>query len=158
MNDFIPSREDKFSFGLWTVGWQGVDVFGGAVRAPMAPAEAVHRLSDLGAYGITFHDNDVFPFGASAQEREQHLKPFRQALEETGLQVPMATTNLFSAPVFRDGGFTNNDRDVRRFAIRKAADNIDLAAELGAQTFVAWGGREGAESGAAKDVRAALDR
>ena len=158
MNDFIPSRVDKFSFGLWTVGWQGVDVFGGAVRAPMAPAEAVHRLSDLGAYGITFHDNDVFPFGASAQEREQHLKPFRQALEETGLQVPMATTNLFSAPVFRDGGFTNNDRDVRRFAIRKAADNIDLAAELGAQTFVAWGGREGAESGAAKDVRAALDR
>jgi xylose isomerase len=158
MNDFIPSREDKFSFGLWTVGWQGVDVFGGAVRAPMAPAEAVHRLSDLGAYGITFHDNDVFPFGASAQEREQHLKPFRQALEETGLQVPMATTNLFSAPVFRDGGFTNNDRDVRRFAIRKAADNIDLAAELGAQTFVAWGGREGAESGAAKDVRTALDR
>jgi xylose isomerase len=158
MNDFIPSREDRFSFGLWTVGWQGVDVFGGAVRAPMAPAEAVHRLSDLGAYGITFHDNDVFPFGASAQEREQHLKPFRQALEDTGLQVPMATTNLFSAPVFRDGGFTNNDRDVRRFAIRKAADNIDLAAELGAQTFVAWGGREGAESGAAKDVRAALDR
>ena len=158
MNDFIPSREDKFSFGLWTVGWQGVDVFGGAVRAPLAPAEALHRLSDLGAYGITFHDNDVFPFGASAQEREQHLKPFRQALEETGLQVPMATTNLFSAPVFRDGGFTNNDRDVRRFAIRKAADNIDLAAELGAQTFVAWGGREGAESGAAKDVRAALDR
>jgi xylose isomerase len=158
MNDFIPTREDKFSFGLWTVGWQGVDVFGGAVRAPMAPAEAVHRLSDLGAYGITFHDNDVFPFGASTQEREQHLKPFRQALEETGLQVPMATTNLFSAPVFRDGGFTNNDRDVRRFAIRKAADNIDLAAELGAQTFVAWGGREGAESGAAKDVRAALDR
>jgi len=158
MNDFIPTREDKFSFGLWTVGWQGVDVFGGAVRAPMAPAEAVHRLSDLGAYGITFHDNDVFPSGASTQEREQHLKPFRQALEETGLQVPMATTNLFSAPVFRDGGFTNNDRDVRRFAIRKAADNIDLAAELGAQTFVAWGGREGAESGAAKDVRAALDR
>ena len=158
MNDFINTREDKFSFGIWTVGWQGVDVFGGAVRAPMAPAEAVHRLSDLGAYGITFHDNDVFPFGASTQEREQHLKPFRQALEETGLQVPMATTNLFSAPVFRDGGFTNNDRDVRRFAIRKAADNIDLAAELGAHTFVAWGGREGAESGAAKDVRAALDR
>ena len=158
MNDFVPTREDKFSFGLWTVGWQGVDVFGGAVRPPMAPAEAVHRLSDLGAYGITFHDNDVFPFGVSAHERDQHLMPFRKALDETGLQVPMATTNLFSHPVFRDGGFTNNDRDVRRFAIRKAADNIDLAAELGAQTFVAWGGREGAESGAAKDVRAALDR
>ena len=158
MNDFVPTREDRFSFGLWTVGWQGVDVFGGVVRPPMAPADAVHRLSDLGAYGVTFHDNDVFPFEASAQEREQHIKSFRKALEETGLQVPMATTNLFSHPVFRDGGFTNNDRDVRRFAIRKAADNIDLAAELGAQTFVAWGGREGAESGAAKDVRAALDR
>ena len=119
MNDFVPTREDRFSFGLWTVGWQGVDVFGGAVRPPMAPADAVHRLSDLGAYGVTFHDNDVFPFGASEQEREQHLKPFRKALEETGLVVPMATTNLFSHPVFRDGGFTDNDRDVRRFAIRK---------------------------------------
>ena len=158
MPDFTPTRADKFSFGLWTVGWQGVDVFGGAVRPPLAPAEAVHRLSDLGAYGITFHDNDVFPFGSSPAEKEEHLAPFRKALAETGLVVPMVTTNLFSHPVFRDGGFTNNDRDVRRFAIRKVADNLDLAAELGAQTFVAWGGREGAESGAAKDVRAALDR
>jgi xylose isomerase len=156
--DFTPTIEDKFSFGLWTVGWQGVDVFGGAVRAPLDPAEAVHKLSELGAYGITFHDNDVFPFGSTTSARDQHLKPFRQALADTGLAVPMVTTNLFSHPVFRDGGFTNNDRDVRRFAIRKVADNIDLAAELGAETFVAWGGREGAESGAAKDVRAALDR
>jgi xylose isomerase len=156
--DITPTREDKFSFGLWTVGWQGVDVFGGAVRPVLDPAEAVHKLSELGAYGITFHDNDVFPFGASAAERDAHLKPFRAALEETGIVVPMVTTNLFSHPVFRDGGFTNNDRDVRRFAIRKAADQLDLAAELGAETFVAWGGREGAESGAAKDVRAALDR
>lgn len=156
--DFTPTRDDKFSFGLWTVGWQGVDVFGGAVRPVLDPAEAVHRLSELGAYGITFHDNDVFPFGATATERDAALKPFTAALEETGIVVPMVTTNLFSHPVFRDGGFTNNDRDVRRFAIRKAADQLDLAAELGAQTFVAWGGREGAESGAAKDVRAALDR
>jgi xylose isomerase len=158
MQDFTPTREDKFSFGLWTVGWQGVDVFGGAVRPAMPPADAVHRLSELGAYGVTFHDNDVFPFGSSPAEREAHLKPFRHALDETGLVVPMVTTNLFSHPVFRDGGFTNNDRDVRRFAISKTADAIDLAAELGATTFVAWGGREGAESGAAKDVRAALDR
>src|SRR5215210_4901040 len=158
MTDFTPTRDDKFSFGLWTVGWQGVDVFGGAVRAALAPAEAVHRLSDLGAYGVTFHDNDVFPFGSSASDRTDHLKHFRQALDETGMVVPMMTTNLFSHPVFRDGGFTNNDRDVRRFAIRKTADAIDLAADFGAQTFVAWGGREGAESGAAKDVRAALDR
>ena len=155
---FSPTREDRFSFGLWTVGWQGVDVFGGPVRPVLDPAEAIHRLSDLGAYGITFHDNDVFPFDASPAEKEQHLAPFRKALDETGLAVPMVTTNLFSHPVFRDGGFTNNDRDVRRFAIRKAADQIDLAAELGAQVFVAWGGREGAESGAAKDVRTALSR
>jgi len=158
MPSYMPTREDKFSFGLWTIGWQGVDVFGSAVRPPLDPAVAVRKLAELGAYGITFHDNDIFPFAASAAERESHLQPFRHALAETGLAVPMVTTNLFSHPVFRDGGFTNNDRDVRRFAIRKVADNIDLAAELGAETFVAWGGREGAESGGAKDVRAALDR
>ena len=158
MTDFTPTRDDKFSFGLWTVGWQGVDVFGGAVRPALPPADAVHRLSDLGAYGVTFHDNDVFPFGSSPSEKEDHLKPFRKALDETGLVVPMVTTNLFTHPVFRDGGFTNNDRDVRRFAIAKTADSIDLAAEMGASTFVAWGGREGAESGGAKDVRSALDR
>jgi xylose isomerase len=158
MNDYTPTREDKFSFGLWTVGWQGVDVFGTAIRPRLDPAEAVYKLAELGAYGVTFHDNDVFPFGASPGERESHLTPFRRALDDTGLAVPMVTTNLFGHPVFRDGGFTNNDRDVRRFAIRKVADNLDLAAELGAETFVAWGGREGAESGGAKDVRAALDR
>ncbi len=158
MDDFTPTPEDKFSFGLWPVGWQGVDVFGTAVRPPLSPTDAVHRLAELGAYGITFHDNDVFPFGCSATERDSHIAALQAALADTGLIVPMVTTNLFSHPVFRDGGFTNNDRDVRRFAIRKVADNLDLAAELGAATFVAWGGREGAESGAAKDVRAALDR
>src|SRR5690242_21635265 len=153
-----PTHQDKFSFGLWTVGWQGVDVFGGAIRPPMDPAYAVHRLAELGAYGISFHDNDVFPFDADQQARETAVAALRGALDETGLGVPMVTTNLFSHPVFRDGGFTNNDRDVRRFALRKALDNVDLAAELGARIFVAWGGREGAESGAAKDVRTALDR
>ena len=153
-----PTREDRFSFGLWTVGWEGVDVFGGAIRPPLAPADAVHRLADLGAYGVTFHDDDVIPFGSTAAERLARLDPFRKALDETGLVVPMVTTNLFSHPVFRDGGFTNNDRDVRRFALRKTLDQVDLAAELGAKVFVAWGGREGAESGAAKDVKAALDR
>lgn len=155
---FTPTREDRFSFGLWTVGWQGVDVFGTAIRPELDPAEAIHRLSDLGAYGITFHDNDVFPFDADQATKEHHLASLRKALDETGLIVPMVTTNLFSHPVFRDGGFTNNDRDVRRFALRKALDQIDLAAELGAQVFVAWGGREGAESGAAKDIKVALDR
>ena len=133
-------------------------MFGGAVRPPLDPASAIERLAELGAYGVTFHDDDVIPFGSSAAEREARLAPFRKALEATGLVVPMMTTNLFSHPVFRDGGFTNNDRDVRRFALRKTLDQIDLAAELGARIFVAWGGREGSESGAAKDVKAALDR
>jgi xylose isomerase len=158
MDEFTPTRDDRFTFGLWTVGWQGVDVFGTAIRPALEPAAAIHRLAELGAYGITFHDNDVFPFGADAETKAAHLGALRKALDETGLVVPMITTNLFSHPVFRDGGFTNNDRDVRRFALRKTLDNLDLAAELGATTFVAWGGREGAESGAAKDIRTALDR
>ncbi|WP_020574504.1 xylose isomerase [Actinopolymorpha alba] len=158
MTDYTPTREDKFSFGLWTVGWQGVDVFGTAVREPLEPAHAVHKLSELGAYGVTFHDNDLFPFEATALERTEHIAAFRKALDDTGLIVPMATTNLFGHPIFKDGAFTANDRAVRRFAIRKVMDNLDLAAELGAKTYVCWGGREGAESGAAKDVRAALDR
>ncbi|MGW5363808.1 xylose isomerase [Actinopolymorpha pittospori] len=158
MNDYTPTREDKFSFGLWTVGWEGVDVFGSAVREPLAPADAVHKLSELGAYGVTFHDNDVFPFEATAAERAEHIAAFRKALDATGMIVPMATTNLFGHPIFKDGAFTANDRAVRRFAIRKVLDNIDLAAELGAKVYVCWGGREGAESGAAKDIRAALDR
>ncbi|MFF3246580.1 xylose isomerase [Streptomyces sp. NPDC002870] len=155
---FTPTPEDKFSFGLWTVGWQGRDPFGDATRSPLDPVESVHRLAALGAYGVTFHDDDLIPFGASESERESHIKHFRQALDTTGLVVPMATTNLFTHPVFKDGGFTANDRDVRRYALRKTIRNIDLAAELGARTYVAWGGREGAESGAAKDVRIALDR
>jgi xylose isomerase len=158
MTELTPTPTDKFSFGLWTVGWQGVDVFGSAIRPPMDPAYAVHRLAELGAYGISFHDNDVFAFDADAAEKKAAIDSLRRALDETGLGVPMVTTNLFSHPVFRDGGFTNNDRDVRRFALRKAADNIDLAVSLGAKVFVAWGGREGAESGASKDIRAALDR
>jgi xylose isomerase len=123
------------------------------------PAErAVHKLAEIGAYGVNFHDNDVFPFEASAAERDERIAAFCKALEETGVVVTTATTNLFGHPVFKDGAFTANDRDVRRFALRKVMDNLDLAAELGARTYVCWGGREGAESGAAKDVRAALDR
>ncbi|MFB7271041.1 xylose isomerase [Streptomyces sp. NPDC056244] len=155
---FTPTPADKFSFGLWTVGWQGRDPFGDATRRALDPVESVQRLSELGAYGVTFHDDDLIPFGSSDAERETHVKRFRQALDSTGLVVPMVTTNLFTHPVFKDGAFTANDRDVRRFALRKTLRNIDLAAELGAKTFVAWGGREGAESGAAKDVRQALER
>ncbi|MYW69423.1 xylose isomerase [Streptomyces sp. SID8379] len=155
---FTPTFDDKFTFGLWTVGWRGNDPFGDATRPALDPVESVHRLAELGAHGVTFHDDDLIPFGASQSERDAIVKRFRAALDETGLTVPMATTNLFTHPVFKDGGFTANDRDVRRFALRKTIRNIDLAVELGATTYVAWGGREGAESGGAKDVRDALDR
>ncbi|HEX4699526.1 MAG TPA: xylose isomerase [Actinomycetes bacterium] len=153
-----PTPADKFTFGLWTVGWQARDPFGDATRAPIDPVETVHRLADLGAYGVTFHDEDLIPFGSDDTSRDEHIKRFRAALDETGLVVPMVTTNLFTHPVFKDGGFTSNDRTVRRYALRKVMRNMDLAAELGAQTYVFWGGREGSETDAAKDVRAALDR
>jgi xylose isomerase len=155
---FVPTKDDHFSFGLWTVGWGGKDLFGDATRAPLDPVAAVEHLASLGAWGVTFHDDDVFAFGADEGERETFLKRFRAALDDTGMVVPMVTTNLFSHPVFKEGAFTANDRSVRRFALRKALRNLDLAAELGAGTFVMWGGREGAESDAAKDVRTALDR
>ena len=158
LTDLTPTPADRFTFGLWTVGWQGRDPFGDATRPALDPVESVTRLAELGAYGVTFHDDDLIPFGSSDSEREGHIKRFRQALDATGMAVPMATTNLFTHPVFKDGGFTTNDRDIRRYALRKTMRNIDLAAELGATTYVAWGGREGAESGAAKDVRVALDR
>ena len=156
--DYVPSREDRFSFGIWTVGWQGVDVFGSAVRPPMPAERAVYKLAELGAYGVNFHDNDVFAFDATPAERDERIAAFRKALDDTGLVVTTATTNLFSHPVFKDGAFTANDRDVRRFALAKVMRNLDLATDLGAATYVCWGGREGAESGAAKDVRTALDR
>jgi xylose isomerase len=156
--DYVPRPEDRFSFGLWTVGWQGVDVFGTAVRPPMPAERAVYKLAELGAYGVNFHDNDVFDFDATEAERDERIAAFRKALSETGLVVTTATTNLFGHPMFKDGAFTANERDVRRFALAKVMRNLDLAAELGARTYVFWGGREGAESGAAKDIRAALDR
>jgi xylose isomerase len=155
---FAPTPADKFSFGIWTVGWQGVDVFGTAVRPPMPAERAVRKLAELGAYGVNFHDNDVFGFDDTEQERAERIAAFRKALDETGLVVTTATTNLFSHPIFKEGGFTANDRDVRRFALAKVMRNLDLAAELGARVYVCWGGRDGAESGAAKDIRAALDR
>ncbi|MEV6522204.1 xylose isomerase [Longispora sp. NPDC051575] len=153
-----PTPGDKFSFGLWTVGWQARDPFGDATRPALDPAETVHRLADLGAYGITFHDDDLVPFGSTDADRFGHIARFRKALDATGLVVPMATTNLFTHPVFKDGALTSNDRGVRRYALRKVMRNLDLAAELGAHTYVFWGGREGSETDAAKDVGAALDR
>jgi xylose isomerase len=153
-----PTKADHFTFGLWTVGWPANDPFGVATRPPLDPVESVHRLAELGAYGVTFHDDDLIPFGSDDAAREKLITRFQEALKETGLVVPMMTTNTFTHPVFKDGAFTSNDRSIRRFAMRKIMRNLDLAAELGAKTYVFWGGREGAESDAAKDIRAALDR
>jgi xylose isomerase len=153
-----PTPDDRFTFGLWTVGWQARDPFGDATRPALDPVESIHRLAELGAYGITFHDDDVIAFGSDDQERERQVKRLRAALDETGLSVPMVTTNLFTHPVFKEGAFTANDRGVRRFALRKTMRNMALAAELGASTYVFWGGREGSEVDLAKDHRAALDR
>jgi xylose isomerase len=153
-----PTRDDKFSFGMWTVGWQARDPFGDATRPALDPVEAVHKLSEIGAYGITFHDDDVVPFGSDAHTRDGIIANFKKALDETGMIVPMVTTNLFTHPVFKDGGFTSNDRNVRRYAIRKVMRQMDLGAELGAKTLVLWGGREGSEYDVAKDIQAALDR
>ena len=153
-----PTPEDHFSFGLWTVGWQGRDPFGDATRGAMDPVHALEKLAEIGAYGVNFHDDDLVPFGADDTSREKILERFRRGLADTGLVVTTATTNLFTHPVFKDGGFTSNDRAVRRFALRKVMRNLDLAAELGAQVYVCWGGREGGEYGASKDVAVALDR
>ena len=154
----VPTRADKFSFGLWTIGYTGADPFGGPTRAPLDVVHAVEKISELGAYGVTFHDDDLFAFLSTDAERQTQIDRLKGALADTGIIVPMITTNLFSAPVFKDGGFTSNDRAVRRFALRKVMRNLDLAAELGAETFVMWGGREGAEYDAAKDIRSALER
>jgi xylose isomerase len=149
---------EQFTFGLWTVGWPARDPFGDATRAPLDPIEAVRKLHEIGAHGVTFHDDDLIPFGSEDGARTRQIDAFKAVLAETGMTVPMVTTNLFTHPVFKDGAFTSNDRSVRRYALRKVMRNLDLAAELGASTYVFWGGREGTETDAAKDVRVALDR
>ncbi len=155
---YAPDPSHRFTFGLWTVGNTGRDPFGHEVRAPLDPVDTVHRLADLGAYGVNLHDDDLVPPGSTAAERSAIVTRFRKALDDTGMKVPMATTNLFSRPVFREGAFTANDPGVRRFAVAKTLDAIELGAELGATVYVMWGGREGVEADAAKDVRLALDR
>ena len=154
----VPTPADKFTFGLWTVGWQARDPFGDATREAIDPVKTVHELASRGAYGVTFHDDDLIPFGSDDTTRDGHIERFKKALAETGMKVPMATTNLFTHPIFKDGALTANDRDIRRYAIRKVMRNIDLAVDLGAETYVCWGGREGAESDAAKDAYVALER
>ncbi len=155
---FTPKPSDKFTFGLWTVGWQAADPFGAATRGPLDPVRTVNELAELGAYGVTFHDDDLIPFGSNDSNRDAMIVRFKKALADTGMKVPMATTNLFSHPVFKDGALTSNDRDIRRYSIRKVMRNIDLAVDLGAEIYVCWGGREGSETDAGKDPYVALER
>ena len=158
MTNYTPQKSDKFTFGLWTVGNPGVDPFGGAVRTPVTPVERVRKLGELGAYGVNLHDNDLIPFGASASEQAAIVKEFQAALTESGVVCAMATTNLFSHPVFKDGAFTSNDPKVRAFARQKVMRSIDLGVELGAPIYVFWGGREGVEIEASKDPVTATKR
>lgn len=148
---YVPKPEHRFTFGLWTVGNIGRDPFGEPVRPSQSPVELVHLLAEVGAYGVNFHDNDLVPIDATSAERDQIVRDFKQALNETGLVVPMATTNLFTDPAFKDGAFTANDPAVRAYALQKTLQAIDLGVELGAGVYVFWGGREGTETDASKN-------
>jgi xylose isomerase len=149
---YAPTPADKFTFGLWTVGNPGRDPFGEPTRARLAPAQIVELLGEVGGvYGVNFHDNDLIPIDATAAEAQQIKKDFRKALRRTGIKVPMATTNLFSDPVFKDGAFTSNDAHVRAYAVQKTMRAMELGAEFGAKIYVFWGGREGTDTNAAKD-------
>src|SRR6187551_3021169 len=153
-----PTPHDKFTFGLWTVGNRGRDPFGDFVRPPLDPVTAVHRLAEIGVWGINFHDNDLVPIDATPAERDRIVRDFRHALDSTGMTCPMATTNLFTDPVFKDGAFTSHDPRVRAYALQKTMTAMDLGVELGARTYVFWGGREGADVDAAKDPIEAIKR
>ena len=155
---YSPSKNDRFTFGLWTVGNIGRDPFGEPTRAPLSPVRIVEKLSKLGAYGVNLHDNDLVPFGATASQRDKIVREFKKALQDHDMRVPMATTNLFGHPIFKDGAFTSNQAAVRRFAVQKTMRSIDLGVELGAKIYVMWGGREGAEVDAGKDAREAIKR
>jgi xylose isomerase len=158
LDTYLPKPEHKFTFGLWTVGSIGRDPFGGPVREALSPAELVRLLGEVGAYGVNFHDNDLIPIDATPAEAERIKKEFRKALDETGLKVPMATTNLFGDPVFKDGAFTANDPKVRAYALQKTMNAIDLGVEFGANVYVFWGGREGTETDASKNPVEAIKR
>ncbi|MGD0610400.1 MAG: xylose isomerase [Anaerolineales bacterium] len=155
---YEPKPEHKFTFGLWTVGNTGRDPFGSPVREAKTPAELVRLLGEIGAYGVNFHDNDLIPIDATPAERDRILKEFKKALADTGLVVPMATTNLFFEPIFKDGAFTANDPRVRAYALQKTMNAIDLGVELGAKVYVFWGGREGTETDASKNPVDAIKR
>lgn len=158
MPDYQPLPEHKFTFGLWTVGNTGRDPFGTSVRKQLSPVEIVHLLAEVGAYGVNYHDDDLYPIDSTPAERDQIVRDFKQALKDTGLVVPMATTNLFFDPVFKDGAFTSNDPKVRAYALQKTIQSIDIGADLGAGVYVFWGGREGTETDASKSPLDALKR
>ena len=157
-DQFTPRSEDRFSFGLWTVGNRGRDPFGDAVRTPLAPVDAVAMLAEVGAWGVNLHDNDLVPIDATPGERDRIVKDFKCACQRAGIVVPMATVNLFFDPVFRDGAFTANDARVRAYAVQKTMRAMDLGAELGAEIFVLWGGREGTETDACRRPDEAIKR
>src|SRR5690348_16862669 len=152
MADYTPKKSDKFTFGLWTFGNPGRDPFGDVVRRPPTPIEGVQKLAKLGAYGVNLHDNDLVPMGTISQERDRIVREFKAALSDNGMVCPMTSTNLFFHPVFKDGAYTSNDPKVRAYALQKTMNGIDLGVELGAKTYVFWGGREGAEVDAGKDA------
>src|SRR6266498_3227339 len=158
MLDYTPKPEHKFTFGLWTVGNIGRDPFGGPVREPKSPVELVHLLAEVGAWGVNFHDNDLVPIDATPTERNRIIQDFKSALRETGIVVPMATTNLFTDPIFKDGAFTSNDARVRAYALQKTMNAVDLGVELGAKIYVFWGGREGTETDASKNPIESIKR
>lgn len=156
---YIPAPDNKFTFGLWTVGNIGRDPFGEPVRAPKSAAELVRLLGEVGGvYGVNFHDNDLIPLDATPADRDRIVRDFKAALQETGIVVPMATTNLFFDPAFKDGAFTSNDPKVRAYALQKTVNAIDLGVELGAKLYVFWGGREGVETDASKNPQESLKR
>jgi len=158
MDSFAPTKDDKFTFGLWTVGNPGRDPFGDPTRPVQDPNHLVRKLAECGAWGVNLHDNDLVPFGSSAAERDRIVGAFKATLEDCGMVVPMATTNLFGHPIFKDGGFTSNDPKVRAFGLQKTMDAIDLGVELGAKIYVFWGGREGTEADACRDPQEAMKR
>lgn len=158
MSDYTPKAADKFTFGLWTVGNRGADPFGSATREHKTPAELVYLLGEVGAYGVNFHDNDLIPIDATPAQADAIKKDFRKALADTGVVVPMATTNLFSDPIFKDGAFTSNDPKVRAYALQKTMKSMDLGVEFGAKTYVFWGGREGTETDSSKSAVEAIKR
>jgi xylose isomerase len=157
-DQYAPKKSDKFSFGLWTVGNRGRDPFGDFVRPALDPVYTVKKLSELGAWGINFHDNDLVPIDATPAERDRIVRDFKQALHDYDMVVPMATTNLFFHPIFKDGAFTSVDPTIRAYALQKTMKAIDLGAELGASVYVFWGGREGVDTEASKDPVVALQR